>query len=356
GGMDADENGGWLYDGVSAVRQDVALSADGQALTLHFADGRSESVAIGELRPAGDRAGAMVYRRGGCDGWQLGVKSPPPPAIAALLPHGGDYGRWIDRIGLRWALIVGVLVSGAVLTAAYFLPRWAAPLIPLSWERHYGDALVGDFGGKFCAGPGGQEALDALAAKLSPGPRQFDVRVVDLPVVNAAALPGNHIVLFNELLTEADGPDEVAGVLAHEIAHIEHRDVTEAMIRQMGFGLVIASLGGTTGGNVDTLLATRYSRAAEHDADLSALDALARARISPRPTATFFSRLAKQEEKLGGVGTALGYLSTHPMSTARRDLFADAARPGPAYTAALDREQWAALVDICRTWPAAERD
>lgn len=349
--MDEGEDRGWLYDGVSALRQPVGLTPGEGELALRFDDGRTETVAVDELCAAGTRPDARLFRRPDRDGWRLAVISPSSPALAALLPRGGDYGRWIDRIGLWRALAAGLVVSVVVLTVAYFLPHWAAPLVPHSWERRYGDALVGDFGGKFCAGPGGQEALDALAAKLSPGKRDFDVRVVDLPVVNAAALPGGHIVLFRELLSQAEGPDEVAGVLAHEIAHVENHDVTESMIRQMGFGIVIASLGGTTGGNVDTLLATRYTRDAEHEADVAALDALARADISPRPTAAFFSRLAEKEEALGGVGTALGYLSTHPMSIARRDLFAGSAKPRAAYTPALDRSQWEALATICRDEP-----
>ena len=345
---DRETERGWLYDGVSAVRQPIELSPADGALEVHFDDGRREIVATQDLVSAGTRPGTLLYRRRGHDGWQLALPSPVLPGIGALLPQGAEYGRWIDRIGLGRALAAGLAASLVVLTAAYFLPQWAAPLVPQSWDRRYGEALIGDFGGRFCAGEGGQEALDALAAKLSPDAETMRLRVIDVPMVNAVALPGGNIIVFRELVSHAEGPEEVAGVLAHEIAHVKNRDVTEAMIRQMGFGVVIAGLGGTTGANVDALLASRYSREAEHEADLGALEALKRAGISPQPTAALFSRLAKEEEKLGTLGkTALGYVSTHPMSAERQKLFEDAVDPRAKYAPPLDRDQWAALADIC---------
>jgi len=345
----ADEAQGWLYDGVSAIRQEVALAlVDGRPV-LRFSDGRTEP--LDGLTAADVDRDSLVYRRAGRDGWQLTLPRPLPDALKAALPRDAVYGRWIDRIGLGPAVAAGLAVSLIVLAGGAYLPQLLAPLVPRAWERNYGNALVGDFGGKYCAGPGGQQALNALAARLRPGARDFDVRVVDIPIVNAAALPGGHIVIFRELLAEADGPDEVAGVLGHEIAHVEHRDVTEAMIRELGFGLVIASLGGTTGGNANAMLATRYGRDAESDADRAAIATLAAAGISPRPTAGFFARLAKQEKKLGRLGDALGYISTHPTSAGRQARFHNAARPRASYAPALSEEQWNALVDICHNDP-----
>ena len=55
---------------------------------------------------------------------------------------------------------------------------------------------------------------------------------------NAAALPGGYIVVFKPAITETD-PDALAGVLAHEIAHVRRRHVTEALIRELGIGALI---------------------------------------------------------------------------------------------------------------------
>ncbi|HWH22971.1 MAG TPA: M48 family metallopeptidase, partial [Allosphingosinicella sp.] len=188
---------------------------------------------------------------------------------------------------------------------------------------------------------------------LGANPTELNVRVVDIKMVNAAALPGSNIVLFRELISEADGPDQVAGILAHEIAHVEQRHVTEAMIRQMGVGMIIALLGGGTGANADALLSAGHSRAAEREADEAALQALRRANISPLPTADFFARLAGEERKLGAIGAGLEYLSTHPLSSDREARFRQAAEKDRRYDAALSREEWESLFNICFNKPAS---
>lgn len=336
-----------LYDGETAVRHEVEVERHGEELLIRFADGGGGTLAAGLLTFVERRRGSVTYGRSDTAGWRLILFGDPPADLAAILPSEQKYGRWIDRVGLVPALLIGLLVSAAVLFAGSRIPEWAAPHVPAAWEERFGDALVGDFGGRFCDGKGGQAALDKLAARLAPQSAPLNIRVVDIDIVNAAALPGGNIVLFEELLAESDGPDEVAGVLAHEIAHIERHHVTEAMIRELGLGLVISAFGGTTGANVDALLAAGYSRASEREADADAVAKLAQAEISPLPTAGFFRRLAEQERKLGAVGRGLSYVSTHPLSAERDSLFRDSAVPGRPYRPALTRDEWEALFNIC---------
>ncbi len=144
----------------------------------------------------------------------------------------------------------------------------------------------------------------------------------------------------------------MAGVLAHEIAHVEERHVTESMIRAFGFGLIVSAFGGNTGANVETLIAAGYSRRAEHEADAEAIEALARADISPLATATFFERLADREKSLGRVAVGLSYISTHPMSEDRQNNFRASAVRGKRYVPALSPQEWKALKNICRRAPS----
>ena len=344
----------WLYDGESAVRHEIDVERQGAEFLLRFADGDLVALAPASLTHLESRPGCRIYGRSDIRGWRLGLPDDPPADIAALLPRPQRYGRWIDRIGLAPAVAIAVAISAGVLFAGSRLPVWLAPHIPLEWEKRYGDALVGDYGGKFCKGRGGQEALDKLTARLSGG-KALNVRVVDIDLVNAAALPGGNIVLFDELLTESDSPDEVAGVLAHEIAHIERRHVTQAMIRELGLGLVVTALGGTTGGNIESVLATSHTRGAEREADADAIAKLRRANISPLPTAGFFARMAKDEAKLGRIADGLSYVSTHPMSSEREKRFRESAGKGRKYAAALSRDEWEALFNICAHDPARNR-
>lgn len=340
---------GWLYDGITAARRNVAIRREADHIMIVEAGQDPIVLSPDDLIPADRRTDATIYRRAGVDGWRLGIAAPVEPDLSAVLPVAGDYGRWIDRVGLWPAVAIAATISAAVLMIGFFAPAWLAPLVPPSLERRYGDLLVGDFGGEFCTTASGDAAIESLARRLGTdnGGQPFDIRVVDIPMVNAAALPGRHVVLFRGLLDKADSADEVAGVLAHEIAHVRNRHVTEALLRQFGFSMIVAGLGGSTAGNIDTMLSLRYSRAAKREADLGAVTTLAEARISPAPTAAFFDRLAAGKDKAGRLDASLAYLSTHPPSADRRDLFTRSVDRNARYQPALSNAEWQALRSIC---------
>ena len=134
--------------------------------------------------------------------------------------------------------------------------------------------------------------------------------------VNAFAAPGGHVVVLSGLIDEAKSGDEVAGVLAHEIAHVIHRHPMESLVRAMGLAVLAEALSGDgLGGTAAMLLAvTAYSREAEADATAVAL--LEAAGYDPLGLTDFFGRMAG-EEKRSGAGLIPSYLSTHPPSEAR---------------------------------------
>ncbi len=328
----------WHYDGRSAMRHAVAVELDGGALRLG-----GETVPIAELRPIGDRARA-VFARTGHEGWRLGFDSPLPPEWRAALPRQEHHGGLLDRIGVVPALLVCALVAAIAAVGMWRGSALLARLMPERWEMALGDSLTGDFGGGTCHGMAGQRALNALAARLATDGRPPTVHVVDLGLVNAVALPGRRVLIFDGLLREAKSPDEVAGVLGHEMGHVVNRDAMAGIIRNFGVSLL---LGGADGGAIaNALLTSRYSRAAERGADAHALASLAHAHISPAATAAFFERLADGESRLGRAATVLGYVSSHPLSAERRQLFR-ANRAGLPYRPALDPAQWRALRTIC---------
>jgi Zn-dependent protease with chaperone function len=338
---------GWLYDGSSAVRRTVEVRASaGGGLDIEFADGGADHVPGEALCHMESRRDGDVYGRTDIAGWRLGLTGPVGE-IAEALPGRQKYGRWIDRTGLVPSILIALAISAAVLFGADRFPAAVAPYVPASWEKKFGDALVGDFGGRFCTNADGQAALRKLARELSPDSDRLNIRVVHVPIVNAAALPGGNIVIFDKLLEQASGPDAVAGVLAHEMGHVQERHVTQAMIREFGFSALISVLGGSAGSGIDTLGSLHYSRGAEAQADGDAIVTLRRAGISPAPTADFFHSLAEQEKIFGRADAALGYLSTHPLTAEREARFRASAVNGTAYRPSLSPEEWAALSNIC---------
>ena len=93
--------------------------------------------------------------------------------------------------------------------------------------------------------------------------------VVRRPEANAAALAGGYIYIFQGLIEKAESVDEVAGVIAHELGHVAHRDGTKALIQAGGlsflFGMLLGDFvgGGAVVMAATSLLQSAYSREAE---------------------------------------------------------------------------------------------
>lgn len=327
----------WLYDGRSALRHDVSVAIEGESLAITGFD----PVPLGALRRL-DGAG-LLYGHKDLPGWRLGFDIEPPAAILWRLPAATHYGGLIDRIGLWRGAAMLLLLSTILLVGAIQGFGLLARAIPYSWEQKLGDLISGDFGERACRAPAGQRALDGLARRLSPRSRPIRVGVVNIPVVNAVALPGGRILIFRGLIDGATSPDEMAGVLAHEIGHVEHRHVLVALLRRFGIGLLIGS-GGTAAEYGQALIDSRYSRAAESEADDYAIAQLRAAGISPAATAALFQRLGKDEAGLPGV---LAYLASHPPSAERQRRFARAAKAMAGTRPALDPAQWTAVRAMC---------
>ena len=340
-----------LFDGVGAVRRAPLLVAGPAGFTL-VEDGREEGpFAFAELIGRGHHDGHAQFALKARPGWRLDVPLPVPDHLVARLPGEERYGRWIDRVGLWAGVAVCAVVAAGVVFAIAQTPTLAARLVPRSVERQLGDALVGDFGNRTCDAPAGEGALRRMVARLGPGAADAQVRVVNVPMVNAVALPGGHVLVFRGLLSAAETPDEVAGVIAHELGHVAHRDVLAALIRQMGLSVVLGGLGGDVGGWANTALALGYTRGAEGAADRYAIDVLKGGGISARGTADFFARMARRELGSARARRVATYLSSHPLSDDRRARFRAVADAQTRTTPALNDADWAALKRICRDDP-----
>lgn len=341
-----------LYDGETAVRHSVVVAAAGGAIEIAFADGRSETVGPAQLKVTGSNGDTLRVSRAGVPGWRLLIPAGSEASVLALVGKEERYGRWIDRLGLVPAAVAFACVAIGVVALGYAAPQWVAPHVPAAWERNLGNAIVGDFGDLRCRSSEGQRALEAMVERLAPGALEgrdaLKIAALDVPVFNAAALPGGHIVIFKSAITETE-PDELAGLVAHEIAHVRRRHVTEALIRELGISALIGLFAGTVGTNAEQLVALSYSRENEAEADADAIAMLRRANISPVPTAKMFQRLAKDRKEGSLYGAE--FLSSHPLSEARSRRFAAAFDRSATYRPALSRDQSDVLFNICWKGP-----
>ena len=271
--------------------------------------------------------------------------------------HRGTWGKLLKRTGLA--------VAAVVLMLFVILPRMAdtlATLIPVEREIAFGKSVIAqmeralgatDLGDLRCRGEAGQAALDRMVARLTEGQElQYDlnVRVFDHEMVNAFAAPGGQVVLMRGLLEDANGPDAVAAVLAHEIGHVEARDATRIALRAAGSaGLLSMVLGDFTGGAIAVVLGERmmqasYTREAEAAADVFALDMLNAAQVDSTGLAEFFDHIGELQ---GDAFQIPEYLSTHPSSEGRAERARANAEGQGATNPVLSKADWQALKGIC---------
>jgi predicted Zn-dependent protease len=155
----------------------------------------------------------------------------------------------------------------------------------------------------------------------------FTIKVIDSDEVNAFALPGGFFYVNKGLLLAADNEAELAGVMAHEIAHVAARHAmenqTKAMLAEYSMLAGSIFLGGILGAVINNaaqfgalLGFMKFSRSAEEEADKLGVQYMYAAGYDPNAMATMFEKLmAKNQKKPGLISKAF---STHPMATDRR--------------------------------------
>lgn len=267
----------------------------------------------------------------------------------------------VSRLARLMAKIAGGLAVVAL--AAYFTVQYApkpiAFMLPDSWRNRAGEQIEGSLteGAKVCTNAAGQKALSALMARIiegNPDLPPVQVKVYDMPIMNAFAMPGERVVVTAELIRRADRPEEVAGVVAHELGHVMHRHAEAQLVRMAGLQLLFAVV--TGGGGGDTLsqfagVATilNYSRAAEEEADQFAVETMTASAIDPQGLKTFFEKIMAEEKATAGnpvTGTIGQIFATHP-GTEERISKIGALPAGVTARPVMSDEQWVALKGIC---------
>jgi Zn-dependent protease with chaperone function len=247
-----------------------------------------------------------------------------------------------------WTAAASILaVLGGLWVSSDVLVRMAVNRIPIEWERTLGESarqqmLMGER--VVTEGPAVkavQEITRRLTDHIPGSPYRFEVTVVRNEAVNAMALPGGSVIVYTGLLKQAESPEEVAGVLAHEVNHVLLRHGLEGMVQSVGvMALAMVLLGDQRGliGALERLgiqLTTmKFSREKETEADLEGLHLLRQAHISPTGMIQFFERLGKME------GTPVALLSTHPMSAERAARLKQEQDVSPADTPAVFAFDW----------------
>jgi predicted Zn-dependent protease len=165
-------------------------------------------------------------------------------------------------------------------------------------------------------------ALDSLRNILGHNkklvPDTYTIILLDNPDVNALAIPGNYILVFRGLIDSTRNADEMAGVLAHEIAHHQEGHIVKKLVQEVSFGLLLSLLSGNTGGTIlretgGKLISASFDRKQERKADAFAVQLMLQNNIDPAALGHFLLRLPYEDS----LQTQAGLFSTHPHSKER---------------------------------------
>lgn len=251
-----------------------------------------------------------------------------PALYAPHLQRAGRAKSGVERrFQLGWALLGGVLLIPVLLLGLLLLKQdvvadWLIQHIPVQLEARIGDMVLSQsrLSMQLIESGPSVEALARIGEKLTTNsPHHYRWFVANQKGINAFAAPGGVVVVNAGLLRSISSPEELAGVLAHEIAHAELRHSLKGIAKSLGLralaSLALGDYGGTAlAEGLKKLAELGFSREAEREADEEGLRRLVAARIDPQGMVRFFELLEKEQQRLPPE-----FLSTHPSNTERID-------------------------------------
>lgn len=360
---------GVYFDGRTGARQPVTVRLGHDALSIEADDGRPLAAwPFDALVALSAPASVLRLGRRGSDALERLEISDAALADAIDARAGG-----IDRTGAlrrrqrRMVIAWGVAAAASALAVAWAgLPAIAtglAPRLPASVDRVLGQAIdlrvramldERRLGAGFACGTAadekaGRAALDTIVRRLAVAaalPFALRVDVVRRREANAVALPGGHIYIFRGLIDKAGNGDEVAGVIAHEIGHVAHRDGTRSVLQAGGlsflFGMLLGDFvgGGAVVVAARTLLQSSYSRAAESAADRYGATLMVKAHGDARALGVILGKIG------GATEPGMPLLRGHPDTRSRIAAIDALAGSAPA-TPFLTPPEWTALRHVC---------
>jgi len=157
-----------------------------------------------------------------------------------------------------------------------------------------------------------------LESELDSGKYTYRITVIETSDINAFSLPGGFIIIYSGLIDFCKTPEELAGVIAHEMGHNENHDVLKRLAKNISITIILNSVIGSDKGNLDDILqqviSTKFDRCQEELADAFAVDLMLHSGINPEHLAHFFERLLDQKP---AILNQLDFLMTHPADDKR---------------------------------------
>lgn len=293
-----------------------------------------------QLRAGGHNNEQLFFDHPEFPGWAITSGDPAlaldpvlraHPALAAPLRGVERSRRRVPKPVIAGLALLALLLGCLLLIVLQrdLIVRFVVDRIPAQWEAQLGDQIFQQVAaqGTILEDSEWEPAVREIKARLLPVVEQsgcdFKFHIMQDTNVNAFAIPGGNVVILTGLLETAETPEEVAGVLAHEIAHVTERHSMRQIVQSAGLWVLVSALFGDATGvaavlteGSQYLVRQSFSRDFEREADDKGWEYLLQARIDPRGLTRFFEHL-KEIHQGTALGNSLALLSTHPATDER---------------------------------------
>jgi len=328
------------FDGVRPGAREVACSLDEASGVLVVTDAeageRLAEAPAGRVRLLFSSAPGSPDKALFPDGTYAEVEGEALRRLAAGTPQAGRYrlSRFFSFLERNRGAALAMAAIFAALVAVFFLAilpavsKWAAHRAPVSVAERIGSEALSMLEGRFfresTLSAERREAIEAGFERLLGGhDTEFRYRLrfwrSRALGANAFALPSGDIVLLDGLVKAAEHDEEILGVLAHEIGHVELRHGLQSLLNRSAIAAFLTlatgdfgSLAGAAAALPALLVESGYARRFEAEADAFARELMLARGMDPGRLAALLRRLSGGEG-----GLAVRYLSTHPPTPER---------------------------------------
>jgi predicted Zn-dependent protease len=226
---------------------------------------------------------------------------------------------------IKLMLVIGAIFIGLALLTYFFLLPWmvnkAVENFPTDYEKKFGKVMFDQVKAS--------EKWDATQTKLInnffdslhfKSKYNIEILYVNKDEVNAYALPGGYMVVYDGILKKMKSEEELAGLLAHEFSHIKLKHTLKSTFNSIGFATMLQivfggfdeSIIGLLGNQTEQLRQLHYSRTLETEADENGFNLMKEQQLDPNGMINLFERLKAESTDI-----MPSILSTHPLPEER---------------------------------------
>ncbi len=198
-------------------------------------------------------------------------------------------------------VIQGILIAATIVVTIYLFYRpmmnLAVGMVPDSFFESTSKQLVEHYKPQHCLSKEQENHLADIFSRLGKNYSSYKVFVVKSKLVNAFVMPGKVMVIHDELIKTSSSPEAIAGIMSHEMAHIEGEHAKIGYIKhylvETFFSFVFD--GNAANGIMKVVTQSLFTQEEEREADLVAARELKAQQIDPQGMVTFFEQLQKEE-------------------------------------------------------------